>query len=297
MANPTQNSPLFSQSALENPFDILQQPAPKTDSSAPKAPSPASPKAKTSSSTGKNKETATQAEVHLKHSSGRYRIGRAQRPVIKWDNGHLDHYPKRNPEVSDQLALTKWITKLRGAQLLRPDLKEATDTYEHFLFGSGKDRTIDYEKYLREDSSGRSSLNSLQADFMTHIEIIGDNRERFEVTGEIYHMGADPKNYPYPSTENWQKAIGSHVVWISANVGIALNSKMHMDEYTTAVTLHMEDRYNFNPGGTDVKTGIPDSENGRFELTGLGHQYTNKATLQFVMSWLEGKPKTLKCRL
>ena len=45
------------------------------------------------------------------------------------------------------------------------------------------------------------------------------------------------------------------------------------------LTVHMEDVYNFNPGGADLATGTPDDANGRFEITGLGHEYLNKANL------------------
>jgi hypothetical protein len=49
--------------------------------------------------------------------------------------------------------------------------------------------------------------------------------------------------------------------------------------------LHAEDRYNFNPGDADIATQIPDSANGQFELTGLGHQYTNYGTAARLARW------------
>ena len=52
-------------------------------------------------------------------------------------------------------------------------------------------------------------------------------------------------------------------------------------------TLHAEDRYNFNPGAHDITTGIPDSANGQFEVTGLAKQYTNYSTLQRTVGWTE----------
>lgn len=38
-------------------------------------------------------------------------------------------------------------------------------------------------------------------------------------------------------------------------------------------------------GDSDIATGIPDSDNGRFEITGLGHQYDNLSTLRRVLTW------------
>lgn len=60
------------------------------------------------------------------------------------------------------------------------------------------------------------------------------------------------------------------------------------------ITIHAEDRYNFNPGAKDIATGIPDSANGRFELCGLAHQYMNYGRVTRSASWMKGKPVTLK---
>lgn len=68
--------------------------------------------------------------------------------------------------------------------------------------------------------------------------------------------------------------------------------------------IHAEDRYNFNPGAADIATGIPDSANGRFEMTGLGCQYENYGTVQRILSWrgmelgvsLMAKPDTTSLR-
>lgn len=54
------------------------------------------------------------------------------------------------------------------------------------------------------------------------------------------------------------------------------------------MTLHAEDRYNFNPGAKDITTGIPDSDNGIFEVTGLAKQYTQTATLRRIIEWQYG---------
>lgn len=32
--------------------------------------------------------------------------------------------------------------------------------------------------------------------------------------------------------------------------------------------MHVEDRWNFNPGAKDIQTGIADAENGRFAVLG-----------------------------
>jgi hypothetical protein len=92
--------------------------------------------------------------------------------------------------------------------------------------------------------------------------------------------------FPYPATENWQKAIGAHVVWLSAVVGAT-----EVDgavQFSMSLTVHAEDRYNFNPGAHDIATGIPDGANGIFEVTGLARQYMHYSTLQRSVVWREG---------
>jgi len=54
-------------------------------------------------------------------------------------------------------------------------------------------------------------------------------------------------------------------------------------------TLHAEDRYNFNPGMADIATGTPDSENIRFEITGLAHQYMHNGQLTRTVTWQGGQ--------
>ena len=105
------------------------------------------------------------------------------------------------------------------------------------------------------------------------------------MTSDVYSAGGSDPRFPYPETENWQKAIGGHPVWTSADVqvtGAAPNRN-----FTMTITLHAEDRHNFNPGAADINTGVPDSANGVFEVTGQARQYTNYGELTRVVTWRE----------
>jgi hypothetical protein len=92
--------------------------------------------------------------------------------------------------------------------------------------------------------------------------------------------------FPYPATENWQKAIGGHIIWLSGEVKVT--DKSGEIWFYLSMKVHAEDRYNFNPGQKDIATGIPDSDNGIFEITGLGKQFTQKSTLSRVIRWKHG---------
>ncbi|HMC67466.1 MAG TPA: hypothetical protein VKI65_21200, partial [Gemmataceae bacterium] len=99
----------------------------------------------------------------------------------------------------------------------------------------------------------------------------------FQMTSSAIAVGGKDPRFPYPETENWQKALGAHFIWISALVNATTTRPLPL--FHMVWTIHAEDRYNFNPGAKDIATGTPDSENGIFEITGLAKQYMNYATL------------------
>lgn len=215
-------------------------------------------------------------------------------------NGNIDPSKRRDPTWDDRFERLKWIAKLEAAELLRPDLVDGTSAYRHFLFGNGATRNIHYERFIANDNAGQRVLASAMEDSRD----AAIRRHDQDITGTTvapgtrsYHIrtaiipvgsGADAR-YPYPTTENWQKAIGAHSIWIDANVTIEVRAPAGTLPDTSPagsyerhlhieMTIHAEDMYNFNPGAADIATGTPDASNGRFEVTGLGHEYLNQGT-------------------
>lgn len=224
-----------------------------------------------------------------------YRIGPAQRPHIEHDIGFL-RFGKRAPTDDDYEQLHLWKLMLEGAESVRPDLSDALAAYRHFLEGRGVRRLFSYERYVNGDVSGRTTLRNAILEFQyAAVELALDHPDlrRFQFTGPAIPCGGDPGKYPdlsrrfpYPATENWQKAIGGHAIWISGTVEVDVDSVSERPkQFRGVMDLHAEDRYNFNPGADDIATGIPDSANGRFEVTGLAHQYENHGTLRRVLHW------------
>lgn len=243
------------------------------------------------------KKTPHVVHVGLVDHSGRYKIGPPTHPTIVHDNGFLDKFKKREPTVADQIQLQKWIATLKGSELLcngstrsivpachDEDLTDANAAYRHFLFGTGTDRAIDYERFLKNDASGRALLPKIISDFEKHVTIIGKDRTMFSVTSDSYTVG-DNGIAEYPATVNWQRTLGAHTLWVSANVSVSSSGGKII--YDADIVVHMEDRYNFNPGAHDIATGIPDQDNGRFEITGLAHQYMNYGTVTRHIRWLD----------
>lgn len=228
-------------------------------------------------------------------TKGRYKIGPAIRPHIVHDAG-FSRFPKRPPKFADYLELYKWLSMLEAAEALRPGLSDGIAAYRHYHEGEGKPRIFSYERYLMNDESGRVTLRNAILDAQdAAITLWHDHRmpNKFIFTGPPIPCGTySPKfpnvgaNFPYPSTENWQKAIGAHVIWLSGNVTVKTISNISLPpEFTMTMVIHAEDQYNFNPGETDIATGLPDDANGMFVVVGFAHGYYQSSTVRRKFSW------------
>jgi hypothetical protein len=244
-----------------------------------------------------------------------YRIGPPTRPNITFDNGFAD-FAKQPATAGDYLAYAKWKAMLAGAEALRPDLTDGVGAYRHYLEGNGARRAFSYERYVISDAAGQATLRNAILDFQDAvIEFAMANRTltRFSVTGPAVPCGSTDttklpylvSHFPYPATENWQKAIGAHVIWLSGTVEIEQRKTAYGETiFTTMMELQAEDRYNFNPGAADIATGIPDDDNGRFEVTGLGKQFDSYSSLRRRLQWsgvelgvtLSERPHTTRLR-
>ncbi|AUX49083.1 uncharacterized protein SOCE26_106280 [Sorangium cellulosum] len=251
-------------------------------------------------------------------TTAQYSVGAPQRPPIHHDNGFRQNpsdsddptpTPTTEPNLADRASLLYWRGTLEGAEAAQGvpyvphnDIPDALAAYRHFLDGMGTDRTFSYERFVASDSSGAVILRNAIRDIQLCAEkfyrkMLADDpslatrRVTFALTGTSIPAGSGSL-YPYPSTENWQKAIGAHVIWMSGTVVVepAPCSGGGEPVLKMRTTLHAEDRYNFNPGAADIATGTPDAANGRFEVTGLAHQYMNYATLQRDVTWMLGRP-------
>jgi hypothetical protein len=244
--------------------------------------------------------------VEFKDKTYGYKLGPPVRPDFKHDNGHLDHEKMREPTLEDRDMYAKWQIKSLGSVVACEkhsvlglewsiskyfkdcggDQPEANKAYRHFLYGDGKPRTIDYEKYIVQESSGRDGVVALAKDFIAHAEVIGKNRTKFSMTSVVMKgIGGQKEKIKGPTTTNWRRTIGAHQIWISANV-IASVSKGKI-VYDADLTMHIEDQYNFNYKEQDVQSQIKDAENGMLELSGLGKQYMTYATITRNLKWTE----------
>ncbi len=185
---------------------------------------------------------------------------------------------------------------MEAAAALRPDLVDGIAAYNHFLNGKGIQRTFSYDRYVNNDNSGRTTLRNAILDAQDAAIKLWNKHgkpNQFQFTGPaIFCGGGSPashynnKAFPYPATENWQKAIGAHVIWVSASVSVSSNAGLKSEpEFKMDFRLHAEDQYNFNPGAKDIASGLPDDENGRFVVLGFAHGYRHTSVISRNFSW------------
>lgn len=207
-----------------------------------------------------------------------YRRGEPQVPVVLWDEDFL--YGSAAPSRADYLAAAEWRAKLAGAQLLRPDLADATRAYAHYWSNSGATLQIDYARAFREDAGIRTNVHTEIARTAAAVDVMARSGQAgtFSVTGQA-HGAAQ-----YPVTENWQKAIGGYQQWSSADV------RVEGDRVTMTVRVHVLDRYNFNRGQADIASGAPDDANGRFTELGWARPFDTRGELTRTVSWTLGQP-------
>ena len=212
---------------------------------------------------------------------------------LEGEDGELDRSKMEEPTLADYLALAKWIAKAEAAALLRPDLVDGIAAYRYFLSGGGAPRDFDYDRFLETDPAGHRVISSLEYDLKYGAADLDDQFRRGsagDISGKPHHfdmntgvipVGGDAR-FPYPATENWQKAIGGHNIWIDATVDVTVSGEgeEQVRTFEIAYTINAEDMYNFNPGQADMATGVPDSDNGRFEITGLGNEYLNTSKVE-----------------
>ena len=143
---------------------------------------------------------------------------------------------------------------------------DGTHAYEHYIFGRGADLDIDYEKAISEDGlilqGFEAELNGAQVD----IEKSHDGKlVKFKVYSQDGRLVRT-------ETDNWSKALGGHQIWGSGEVEFdPVKCK-----YKLTIEIEIEDFYNFNNGQYDIMTGLPDSENGRFEVFGWANSFFSR---------------------
>lgn len=224
-------------------------------------------------------QAAMAAEGFGADDGHKYHLGPPAPPDITYRND-FPYDPNASPTLGDYASYEKWQLKLDGAKVLRPDLDDATDAYAHYLDHTGTDLRVDYEEAYAEDNNVRKVVDN-------EILTAGQEAERiyretgqtsFHTTGNARWVGKEG----YPSTENWQKTLGDHVVYGTSQVTV------QGDQMTMKVIVHAEDRYNFNRDAADIATGAPDDDNGRFATLGWAKEFRTHGEVERTVTWTIG---------
>lgn len=233
-----------------------------------------------------------------------YTIGLPTPPTTKWDDVS-SQISKHSATIGDRALFVEWEAKLEAAEAIQHtglphgDLSDALAAYRHYLYGKGADFSFSYERYVLNDPSGKTTLDNAILDIeegaaALYADNFAGKPASFQVTGTAIPCGRrHAVKFPYPQTENWQKAIGYHIIWLSGSVQVMLQGSK--PNFSMTMTLHGVDKYNFNPGSIDIATGTPDDPNAELEAAGLANSFMNYSTLQRTVRWSDtGSPVTLQ---
>lgn len=245
------------------------------------------------------KDLYTPAPKQLPLVDAAFTRGPPAAPTFDFDHGFLDRElanhrhvvddsKRQPPTAADVRSYRLWEGAALSALALRPDLADAVLAYLHFLWGGGTPYRFRYDIFVTTDGCGKRVLASAIEDTKRGVRELGLALAQFDAaaweqtfdirSGAVPVGGGD--RYPYPATENWQKTIGGHGLWISAHVAMELDPMRHQARFDVAMTLHAVDMYNFDPHKHDVTSGISDAANGRFEITGLGREFVQTGEAQ-----------------
>ena len=206
-----------------------------------------------------------------------YKIGTGSKPEIKWDNGYK-YDPNASSTWADWRNWEKFRILLNGAEVVG-HLPDGTRAYRQYRYGKGKDLIVDYDKAIRDDTGIDNGFKAELAGAQADIEKAHDGKaEQFSV----YSTSARLVN---STTENWQKALGGHDIWGTGSVTYD-SSKC---TYTLKIDVEMEDFYNFNKGQSDIATGLPDDQNGRFEVFGWAKSFYSRGHVSRTVTWKRGE--------
>lgn len=230
----------------------------------------------TASSSGAPTNNSTAPHV----TSNGYTVGKVPERQFNFDNDFPFGSKKGQDTWSDHKSWWKWEAMLRGAQTLRPDLDDALPMYEHYRDKSGTSMTFDFEEGYKEDAGIRRKVNGEMSRTLTAAnELVKEGHTSIDFHSGVKESG---KNN-YPETENWQKTVGGYSYYSDSQL------KVDGDTVTLTTTMTAKDRWNFDRKKQDMGTGVPDSENGRFEELGWAKSFETSGTVTRTYTWKVGE--------
>ncbi|MEU7996183.1 RHS repeat-associated core domain-containing protein [Micromonospora sp. NPDC049060] len=222
--------------------------------------------------------------------SGRFCIGAPHRPVNHgpWDDDFV-YDPKAKATPADIASRAKWqayrygcIASVRAGVGPCADWGDAPYMYDRYASGTGEPYVFDFAPAYDQDPFLREVIDAeIAAAQRASEQLAGKSGSHsFQITGQSQNIRSNP------ATERWQKTLGSFDIWASAEVTVT------GDTVAMRITIHAEDRWDFNKDAKDIATGISDNENGRFAELGWAKGFNSSGSMVKDVVWKAGSPKS-----
>lgn len=185
---------------------------------------------------------------------------------IDWGEG-VEYNPDAVATASDYWNWAYYGNLLTAVIFVQPD---AARGYFRYRENTGEELYVDYEKALRDDST-------ILFRFEDEIEMVRNAvAAMFDGSESSFSFHATDSTLVVGDTENWVRALGGHRIWSTGDVTYSPSTcSLSVD-----ITVHIEDRYDFNPGQVDAYTGLPDDDNARFEALGWAQRFFSRGEVK-----------------
>lgn len=211
----------------------------------------------------------------------------SNRPIFKYDSG-FSNFKKETPTAKDRFNYSIWYSK--GVMAKKTLLPNGGAAYLHYLGNTGTSYNFNFSDYLNNDKSGQQLVRNISNIAKKNAEKVLDRPGSISYYSQGFQAYGGSVEFPYPDTEDWQKAIGAFNFYYKADLNVT-KVKGGL-KYSLNLTIYAEDKYNFNPGQKDIASGTPDDVNGRFEVVGMAKEFMQQgvAKVKKTIEWTIKKP-------
>ncbi|MET8262184.1 RHS repeat domain-containing protein [Micromonospora sp. NPDC005553] len=220
----------------------------------------------------------------------RYCIGKPRNPTRHgpWDDEFV-YNPEAVITPADVASWAKWqarryacIASQKSGVGQCASWGEAPYLYDRYMENSGEPYVFDFAPGYDGDPYIRQEVNDeILAAQSAAENLMGKSGS---TTFDMTSIGRNIRDNP--TTERWQKTLGSYDIWASAEVTVT------GDTVAMRITIHAEDRWNFNKDANDLGTDISDNENGRFAELGRAQGFNSSGSMVKDVVWKAGSPRS-----
>ena len=154
----------------------------------------------------------------------------------------------------------------------------------HFLYGRGNVRNIDFKRFINDNPSAQRLRNENLNSFMEATEMLAENGTTIKL-GMINCVATcvSPESQFEGMTDDWWFTVGTAEGWLNAEVTRSGN------RYTAHVYYNLWDFYDWEPGSDLVGGLVTDGEMAMLHAAGVAKEYEIRGLYEMRLTWSVGQ--------